>query len=293
MKRFYRIAEFTISLEMPESAAWDHLSNMNPFQTDPGETIFSLEVCDHVSAADIKPLYFSEKDSDMAMIRLYTCAGGYMVELAPLPFRPIVADLFISDDFKDNRMAFRKDPKVSGDLQAFAVNNALMLIYSFRTSTLGALEFHSSITVNDGKGYLFLGKSGTGKSTHSSLWLKHIPGSYLLNDDNPVVRVFDDGSIRVFGTPWSGKTPCYKQESVPVGAIVRISQSPENRIHRNSLPEAYASVMASTSGFKAIKPIADGMHASIATLVSTIPCYTLDCRPDKEAAELCHKTVSA
>jgi len=293
MKRFYRIAGFTISLEMPDNSVWDALPNMNPFLTDPGETIFSLEVCDHISSTDVNPLYFSDKDPDMAKILIYSCQGGYMVELAPLPDQPTVADVFISQDFKENRLAFRKDIKLTGNLAAFAINNALMLIYSFRTSTLGALEFHSSVTVNNGKGYLFLGKSGTGKSTHSSLWLKHIQGSYLLNDDNPIVRVHEDGSIIVYGSPWSGKTPCYKQESVPIGAIVRISQCPENKIHRNSLPEAYASVMASTSGFKPIKQIADGMHETIAALVSTIPCYTLDCRPDREAAELCHNTVSA
>ena len=289
MKRFYKVAEFVFSLEMPESDVWEKMKNMASFLTDPADTIFSLK---EETIPDLKtePLYFSDKDPDMTMIKVYMAGEDYFVEIAPLPSRPIVADIWISKDFTDGKISFRDG--IPDSLKEFAINNALMLIYAFRTSTLGALEFHSSVTMNAGKGYMFLGKSGTGKSTHSSLWLKHIPGSVLLNDDNPVVRVHDDGTIRVYGTPWSGKTPCYKQESVPVGAIVRIRQSPENHIERLALSPAYASVMASTSGLRAIRSVADGMHQTLARLVSTVPCYTLDCRPDKEAAELCYKTVN-
>ena len=57
---------------------------------------------------------------------------------------------------------------------------------------------------------MLLGKSGTGKSTHSRLWLKYIPDTKLLNDDNPAVRIMDNNTIMIYGTPWSGKTPCYK-----------------------------------------------------------------------------------
>ena len=39
-----------------------------------------------------------------------------------------------------------------------------------------------------GKRFLFLGESGTGKSTHTRLWRENIAGSKLLNDDSPIVR---------------------------------------------------------------------------------------------------------
>ncbi len=53
---------------------------------------------------------------------------------------------------------------------------------------------------------MFLGESGTGKSTHSRMWLENIEGSTLLNDDAPAVRISADGTT-AYGTPWSGKTP--------------------------------------------------------------------------------------
>ena len=97
----------------------------------------------------------------------------------------------------------------------FGLNNAIMIAFAFSGAQKDLLLIHASVTMKDGKGYLFLGKSGTGKSTHSQLWLKHIPGTELLNDDNPAVRLINDEVI-VYGTPWSGKTPCYKNKQVPL-----------------------------------------------------------------------------
>ena len=62
-----------------------------------------------------------------------------------------------------------------------------------------------------------------------------------------------DGTARVYGSPWSGKTPCYKNMEVPAGAVVRIRQAPYNKIERLSGIQAYASLMASASSFRPFK----------------------------------------
>ena len=92
--------------------------------------------------------------------------------------------------------------------------------------------------------------------------------------------------------PWSGKTPCYKAQDVPVGAVVRIRQAPYNRIERLPALQAYASLMSSASSFRPFKDLADGWHHTLEALAGTVPCYVLDCLPDQAAAELCHATVS-
>ena len=114
----------------------------------------------------------------------------------------------------------------------------------------------------------------------------------MLNDDNPVMRVMDDGEVRVFGSPWSGKTPCYHNVDVPVGAIVNLHQAKKNTIRRLSLVEAYAAMYVSFSGYRFIKEMADGLHATNEKVVSSVPCFALDCLPNAEAAWLCHKTVA-
>ena len=146
--------------------------------------------------------------------------------------------------------------------------------------------------MNNGYGYVFLGKSGTGKSTHSQLWIDNISGCSLLNDDNPVVRVEADGTVRVYGTPWSGKTPCYRNLVVPAGAIVDLHQAKKNAIRRMSLPEAYAAMYVSLSGYRFIKEMADGLHRTNEKIVTTVPVYSLDCLPNADAAFLCYKTVT-
>lgn len=86
---------------------------------------------------------------------------------------------------------------------------------------------HASAVVLDGKAYLFSADSGTGKSTHTQLWLKRFPQAYILNDDKPAVRL-EQGELFAYGTPWSGKTDWNVNRRVPLGGLVFLQRSPEN-----------------------------------------------------------------
>lgn len=172
------------------------------------------------------------------------------------------------------------------------VDTSLMLLYAMRSAAGDTLLFHSSTVVKDGKAYLFLGKSGTGKSTHSGLWLRYIAGTRLLNDDNPVVYVTPEGTPMVSGSPWSGKTPCYKNEEYPIGGIVQLRQTPENKIRKQTVIEAYVSIKSSVSGKAWEKEIADGQHQTIEKIIGGTRLYQLDCLPDADAALLCCQTIS-
>ena len=220
------------------------------------------------------------------VVGFYRSGEGYLAEFAPSPSAPVCGVLEMSGDFREGRLFADGS---SAD-QAFAVNNALMLLFAFASAPYAALEMHASVVTHGGRGFLFLGRSGTGKSTHSRLWLEHIPGTELLNDDNPVLRVVN-GVARVYGTPWSGKTPCYKAQDAPVGAIVRLHQAPFNRITRLATVQAYASVMASCSGFRPIRALADAQHETLSQIAQQVPCYQLECLPDEAAARLCQETV--
>ena len=183
-----------------------------------------------------------------------------------------------------------------GDIYAensnlFGVNNALMVMYALATANKQTALFHSSVVSFQDKAYMFLGKSGTGKSTHSRLWLKYIEGTELINDDNPVVRIHDDGSILVYGSPWSGKTPCYRNVSYPLGAIVLLEQAPQNVIRRLKPLEAYAALMTSISGKRWDSRLAEGLHETENLLVTHASIWHLDCLPDEDAARVCNEMV--
>lgn len=175
--------------------------------------------------------------------------------------------------------------------QRFIVNNAIMLLYAMFTAISGTLLIHSSVVSNEGYGYAFLGRSGTGKSTHTRLWLKYIGGSILLNDDNPVVRIHVDGKVMIYGSPWSGKTPCYRNEGVELKSIVRLSQAPYNKINRLHGVLAYAAVSPSASSMKWDRAIADGLHKTFSELIKAVGVYHLECLPDEEAARLSFNTI--
>ena len=180
----------------------------------------------------------------------------------------------------------------NSDQGLYALNNTAMLMYAMATSRKKTALFHSSVVEHQGRAYMFLGKSGTGKSTHSQLWIKYIPETQLVNDDNPVVRVFDDGTATVYGSPWSGKTPCYRNVNYPIGGVVKLEQAPENRIRRLKGIEAYAEMVPSISGKRWDKAMADGLHETENALIKNVPMWHLDCLPDEEAARLCFGNIN-
>lgn len=177
--------------------------------------------------------------------------------------------------------------------QRFGIDNSIMIIFAFSAAYHGTLLMHSSVPVKDGRAYLFQGKSGTGKSTHCELWLKHIPGTERINDDNPVVRIMDNGEAWVFGSPWSGKTPIYMNVGYPIQGFLRLHQAPYNKIRQLSKLEGFASILSSCSTMIWDKPSYNGICDTISRVASSVGCYDLECLPDQAAAELSYGTMRA
>lgn len=197
--------------------------------------------------------------------------------------------LIVSNDYKENTVYVRQGAQ--SRYVEFALSNALMLLYTFCTTPLDTLMVHASVIAHAGSAFMFLGRSGTGKSTHSRLWLQHIEDTYLLNDDNPIVRIIE-GEVNVYGSPWSGKTPCYKNERLPLKAVVRLSQAPHNRIARFAPLQAFASLMPSCSCMRWDSSSVTSLHKTVEKVIGVVPGYSLECLPDKAAAELCHQKVT-
>ncbi|MCR5660050.1 MAG: hypothetical protein K6G25_12090 [Bacteroidales bacterium] len=288
MKRVYQVAGHKFAVAMPDNdLIWNEMQPYEPFACESTEDcLFTIELVDVMpDTSEKQKITVSCEGLDMPRIELYEWNGEWLMGIAPVLEAPIRVYLITDKAF--SRAKFR----VLGSAR-FSVSTVLMLMFAFATARKDTLLMHASVTLKEGKGYVFLGKSGTGKSTHSQLWINNIEDCSLLNDDNPVMRVMDNGEVRIFGSPWSGKTPCYHNVDVPVGAIVNLRQAKKNAIRRLSLVEAYAAMYVSFSGYRFLREMADGLHATNEKVVSSVPCYGLDCLPDAEAAWLCYKTVS-
>lgn len=183
---------------------------------------------------------------------------------------------------------------LNGDevMRNFGLNNALMMMYAFAGADQMTVLMHASVVRKDGKGYLCLGVSGTGKSTHTQNWLKYIPGTDLMNDDNPVVRVCDDGVARVFGSPWSGKTPCYRNVEASIGGFLQLKQAPYNKIRRMNAVEGYASLLPSCSVMKWDRRDYVGASDTVSKLLEQVPVYFLENLPNEEAVQMSYAAMA-
>ena len=281
-KVYYIVAEHLFCVEAQENLL-ELLSNYEPFRSEKQDNpLFFLTVTQGKPVSFIEELRQDEEGQDIICghteqgdavfeFRWDGCTAGWLV---------------CSADYRQGTLY------LSGLQVKAAIDNALMIQFAMASATLDTVLFHAAAVSLDGKGYMFLGKSGTGKSTHARLWLNNISGTELMNDDNPAVRTKADGTAVVYGTPWSGKTPCYRNVSAPVGGIVLLSQSPHNLITRLNGIGAYAAVVPSISGKRWDSRLADGLHETENALASNIPVWHLDCLPDADAAHLCKDTIA-
>lgn len=194
--------------------------------------------------------------------------------------------------FVYNRESNRAQCNVSRDVPDMsAVRFGLWFMTALATVGHNVTPVHSSAIVCNGRAVLFLGESGTGKSTHTRLWRENIAGAVLLNDDSPFIG-FVDGRATAFGAPWSGKTPCYNQEQYPIAAIVRLSQAPHNAIRPLRSVHAIGALLPSlTPAFGYDDELQDRMLATLSKIISQVPVYHLECLPDAAAARLSYDTV--
>ena len=283
------------------------MTNYEPFgitQELDTEPIFTLKVEQNgllsMEQREVYPHVFTDNsEDDMPRIEVYrSLEKEWLIRISQIATSPICCELVCDADFTRGMLHIDAECQ---DVR-FCIDNGLMLMFAFRTAPLMTLEMHAAVVVkreamgngligeargDEAKGYLFLGHSGTGKSTHARQWLAAFEDAWLLNDDNPILRVMDNGDVYVYGSPWSGKTPCYKNESAPVGGIIKLSQAPENKIQTISLPQAYAYMLSSASGLKMEQTMADNMFETIKHIITHIPCYHLACLPNEEAAKVC------
>ncbi|WP_316779094.1 hypothetical protein [Pedobacter antarcticus] len=177
----------------------------------------------------------------------------------------------------------------------FSINNALswLVMVAFGQACLlhHTILIHASVIAKSGEGYAFLGKSGTGKSTHSRLWLDHIQGAQLLNDDNPAVRLENDGQVYIYGTPWSGKTSCYKNIKVRLQAFVRLKQSSYNHLAEQRGTAAFVCLLPSCTAIRWNNRLFTAMSNTVEAILHRVIITELGCLPNRDAALLCYHEI--
>lgn len=151
------------------------------------------------------------------------------------------------------------------------------------------IQFHSSLIDYQGRGLMFLGPSGIGKTTQAELWNQY-RDALIINGDIVFVQETEEAFLG-WGTPWHGSSPYCENANVPVEALVILKQALENSIRKL---EGFEKVTAVSNSVFYPRWLENGMELCLETLdhlLSKIPVYELSCRPDEEAVELTEKTI--
>jgi len=146
----------------------------------------------------------------------------------------------------------------------------------------GGFMLHSSCVCRGGNAYLFSARSGTGKSTHTHLWLREFPDAYILNDDKPAVMIRENGAV-AYGTPFSGKNDESRNEAASIRAIVFIERSAGNSIEKISPASAVPLFMSQTVRPKTPQYMGELLFL-LDRLLKTVPVFLLKCNMDPSAA---------
>ena len=146
------------------------------------------------------------------------------------------------------------------------------------------LLFHGCVMGYDGQAYLFTAPSGTGKTTHSRLWLSEIPGCYVLNGDKPLLR-FEGDRVLACGTPWQGKEKMGRNEILPIAAICVLKRDLVNHIRPITPHDALPVLIAQSNRPREAEAMLRTLGL-IDRLSKLTKLYELGCNMEAEAAHV-------
>lgn len=151
------------------------------------------------------------------------------------------------------------------------------------------LLLHGAAISVDNRAYLFVAKSGTGKTTHINLWRELLGEKVVVvNGDKPFVQV--DENVTVYGSPWCGKEDMNTNCAVKLAGVCLLERGEENCIRKIEFSEAFPKLMSSVYRSKDEEKMQKIM-SMVGTLGEKVAFYRLQCRPEAEAAKLAYEVM--
>jgi hypothetical protein len=156
------------------------------------------------------------------------------------------------------------------------------VVFLARLSRGRGILVHACGISMEGRGLLFLGTSGAGKSTTARLFKER--GVTILSDDRIVIRAEGQG-YRIYGTPWHGEAGWEAPASAPLDGVFILEQAPRNRIQELAPSAAVAQMMV-----RAFPSMWDqqGLEFAVrflASLADRVPVRLLKFLPEPSAIE--------
>lgn len=185
---------------------------------------------------------------------------------------------------------YKEEPEFMAWPRVYLETLAVFRLIANRVPEYDTVLFHGSVIAVNGKAYLFAAPSGTGKTTHTMLWLKQLPDAHVLNGDKPFLKVQPDGHVLACGGPWRGKEALGRNESLPLEAVCLLERSRENHIHR-IMPREAISTMIQRTHIPA-DPVNRLKAVQLLDRISNnVRLYRLGCNMEPEAAHVSYSAM--
>ena len=194
----------------------------------------------------------------------YQVADGKYTVVFKDPSEDFVSASFVYDNnAKSAELLLLDVAELYGTDDIYFLYNILEYVFRLTLVFNGGFAVHASSIVQGGVGIAFSAESGTGKSTHTSLWQKVYPDTVILNDDAPAVRQ-KNGVWYIYGTPWAGTTGINVNMSAPLKALVFLERSEVNTIRTLSALEGIRRIFEAI-----IHPVSDELMSIVLSSVSS------------------------
>ncbi len=265
------------------------LYNFVPFEVNEGEPLFKMKFEGMFSLPQgEKPIVeFDYELSNSEQVKMYIFPSGertFTIRVGDKVYNMLCSKT------GDNGWFFESDIPLEKETR-YIIDHFAVQAFSLATMPYQTLLIHASTLTYGKQSVLFLAESGTGKSTHTRLWRENIEGVRMLNDDAPAVRIVEDKAI-AFGSPWSGKMPCWRSENYPVRAMVRIRRAQFNKMTKLSRLQAITALVPSClPTMQRTEDDLDNILGTLSDIIASTDVYTLDCLPNAEAAQVSKGTL--
>jgi hypothetical protein len=217
--------------------------------------------------------------------QLYQRNGTYLFSLKSPAFGPIPYKIAeVSKDFTRVKVALHR-PYFNPDEPIYPLEYPLDELLLINLLALGrGVEVHACGVVDaSGRGHLFVGQSGAGKTTMARLW-EDAPGVTILSDDRIILRQIDK-KLWMYGTPWHGEAMLASPDRPPLTRIYFLEKGNKNELV--SLRDSLALGRLITCSFIPFysQPGLAFTLGFFEEVVKAVPCYELRFVPDKRVVE--------
>lgn len=261
--RFLKIGELVLAFDDPSGPEPDLWPYTN-FETDPAQPDASFKIFRRLPP-EFPGAELVRRTPDYW--ELHRWHGRWLVNTSLEIDSDFIRKAVISPDWTSGEIYVIPNP--IGDWErgpACAFSYPLdQLILSSLMARRGELMVHACGVVDRGRGYVFLGRSGAGKSTTALLW--HKAGATVLSDDRVILRR-QDGRWHIHGAPWYSRARLCAALSAPLSGIFTLVHGRTNRLEPLQGAQAFLEILphcviptwdheARQSGFDAAAALAE------------------------------------